>query len=237
MTRESFGRASPGAQAPRPGVKICGITRPEDAVLVTEAGADFMGLILSPGFSRSLTAGEAERVASAGGAKTVGVMVDPEPGWAIETAARVGLDVVQLHGDESPQVAEAIRRGGEWSVWKVFPLEDRHDLEALESFAGVVDGVHLDTRRPDLRPGGGTGQTFRWEGVSDEVRRRMPGLLFIAAGGLDGDNVCEAVDALAPDVVDTSSGVESAPGEKDARRVSTFIQAVHRCAQVRGTSS
>ncbi|NNF26035.1 MAG: phosphoribosylanthranilate isomerase, partial [Gemmatimonadetes bacterium] len=190
-----------------------------------------------PGFARSLTIDQAERVAAAMGSKRVGVMVDPEPAWAVDTAVRLRLDVVQLHGGESPEVADAIRGGGDWSVWKVFPLADRHDLGAVAAFAKAVDGVHVDARRPDLRPGGGTGRTFRWDGVSDEVRRRAPGLLFIAAGGLEPANVCKALHHLGPDVVDASSGVESEPGKKDARRVSHFIQAVHRCAEVQGGRS
>ena len=222
----------PGENGSTPRVKICGITRPEDAALVTRAGADYLGMILSPGFSRSLTFDRAEAVAAAAGSKRVGVMVDPEPDWAIATATRLDLDVVQLHGRESPATAEAVRNGGSWAVWKVFSLMDRHDLDVLATYGESVDGVHLDARRPDQRPGGGSGRTFRWAGVSDVVRRNMPGLLFVVAGGLNPGNVCRAVRALAPDVVDTSSGVESASGKKDGERVSHFIEAVQRCREV-----
>ena len=215
-------------------VKICGLTRPEDASMATAAGADYLGLILSPGFSRSLDLPSADAVVAEAGTRLVGVMVDPDPLWAIGAAARLGLDVVQLHGEEDPDVAAQIRAGGHWSVWKVIPFAGLGDLGRLDAFADAVDGVHVDSKRSDGRGGGGTGRTFEWAGVAEEVRRRMPGYLFVAAGGLNAQNVCRAVQALAPDVVDTSSGVESAPGRKDAALVTAFIRSVRQCSEDSG---
>ncbi|MDH3223699.1 MAG: phosphoribosylanthranilate isomerase [Gemmatimonadota bacterium] len=217
-------------------VKICGVTRPADAALVGGAGADYMGVILSPGFPRSLSLDAAEEVVQATGAKRVGVMVDPEPGWAVEAALRLGLDVVQLHGDESVEDTRIIGAAGAWAVWKVFRVARLDDLRTLGDFAGAVEGVHVDARHRGGKRGGGTGRTFDWAGVGHEVRRRAPTARFIAAGGLTPENVCSAARVLGPDVVDVSSGVEASVGRKDPGRVEAFIRAVAQCTAAPGGS-
>ncbi len=206
-----------------PAVKICGITDPEDGRAAGLAGADYVGAILTEGFRRSVQAPTARRVAEAAGCPLVVVLVDPSPGEAAEIAAAARAAVVQLHGDEPAAVARRIRAAGPWRVWKALRVRVVEDLESgLERYGDAVDGLLVDGWHPNLR--GGAGVRFPWEAIAPVRGAFPPGLHFIAAGGLDPDNVEHAVRTLRPDVVDVSSGVESSPGRKDPGLVRAFIE-------------
>lgn len=203
-------------------VKICGITRTSDAVLAQRAGADYVGAILSPGYGRSVAPEKAATFAAETGLPLVGVTVD-EPLPALAGAARTaGVSVLQLHGSESPERLEAIRAEGAWELWKALRVRTAAEVEeALDLFGSVADGLLLDGWHPEHR--GGSGVRFPWDLV-EPLRPRFPsGLRFVAAGGLQADNVGEAVRRLRPHVVDVSSGVEITVGIKDAGRVRAFI--------------
>lgn len=205
-------------------VKLCGICRPADAALAAEAGADYMGVILSRGFRRSQEAEAAARIyAAAGTVRRAGVFVDAAQATIEDAIAGFGLQVVQLHGAEPPDLARALRRP-ELEVWKALRPRDAAELlAAAEAYAGAADALLLDGAGA-----GGSGARFDWEAVAS-VRDRLPrALRLVVAGGLTPANVAEAVARLRPDVVDVSSGVEAAPGEKSPQAVRAFLAAARR---------
>jgi phosphoribosylanthranilate isomerase len=207
-----------------PLVKICGVCRREDAVLSVEAGAAYIGVILAPGRARSLRLEAAAEVLAGAAAERVGVFVDAAPEEVLATAEQLRLDVVQLHGAESPAVAGLL--GAELSahIWKAIAVRSAADIrEAGDRYAGAVHGLLLDGWS---RHGhGGVGASFDWAAAA-EARAELPRTLrVIVAGGLNPDNVGAVVSLLNPDVVDVSSGVEDELRRKSAARVREFIAA------------
>jgi phosphoribosylanthranilate isomerase len=199
-------------------VKVCGITRLEDARAALDAGADWIGLILSGASPRLIDAPRARAIAAAvDGATVVAVMTSPAPGEALELARRVGATRLQLHrvdpaawpADFPLPVAISVPVAGDGSLTD--PLPPPHQL------------VLLDTA--DRAMAGGTGRTFPWE-AARVVGATRPVLL---AGGLAHDNVADAIRAARPFGVDASSRLESAPGIKDPERVRRFVAAVREC--------
>jgi len=206
-------------------VKVCGLTRTGDAIHAARAGADFLGVVLVPNTPRFQTPEQAKLTLNGIRLPTVVVMADLGRFDAVQAAEIVGADVIQLHGEEPPELVAELRQDGPWEVWKALRLRNASELRVgLARYGPVVDGLVLDGWHPEKR--GGTGVAFSWEEVA-EVRGEVPeGLLLVIAGGLTAENVCEAVVRLRPDVVDVSSGVEERPGIKDQRMVETFIRNV-----------
>ena len=219
--------AGPSSPAGAVRVKICGITRPEDARAAVGAGASYVGAVLSAGFARSLDAARAAELLTdlpaEGGAELVAVLVDESPARAVALARAAGARVLQLHGGEGPAELRSLRAEGPWRLWKAVRVGTAEEvLEALETFGGLADGLLLEGHHAGR--GGGAGAAFPWEAVA-RLRERFPeGVVLIAAGGLTPLNVREAVLALRPDVVDTSSGVEVSPGVKDPAKVIAFAR-------------
>ena len=205
------------------GIKICGITTPQDALAARELGADYLGMILSQGFPRSILPDEAVDIGLVAEAPLVAVLVDESLDEAERVAGLSGASVIQLHGDEDGDYAEELRRRGGWAIWKAVRVRDPEDVtRAVEALGASVDGLLLDAWHPD-RPGG-SGVSFSWEGVR-VVRDRIPhDLKVIAAGGLTPGNVAEAVQALRPDIVDVSSGVELHVRRKNPELVRAFVR-------------
>lgn len=229
-------------RSPAPLVKICGVTRVEDARAALTAGADFVGAILTSGFGRSVEPGHAatylqERPggASDGGPVLVAVLVDPDPDQAVAAARRSGAGIVQLHGEETPEVVRAVAAAGPWKVWKAVRARDADEVaRAVERYGGLVDGLLLDGGRGDQR-GGGLGIAFD-RGAAAALRSGIPpGVRLVLAGGLDPVNVRRAVRRFRPDVVDVSSGVEVRRGQKDPRRVAAFVRAARNAMRGRGS--
>lgn len=206
-------------------VKICGLTRRGDAVHAAQAGADYLGVVSVPDTPRFRTPEEARVILDGIPVPGVLVVADLDPLEVALAAGRAGVGTVQLHGDESPETAGRIREEGPWTVWKAVRVGGPAEIEAvLRRFRGAVDGLLLDAWHPEKK--GGTGVSFPW-GEVVAAREAMPaGLRLILAGGLHPGNVVEAMAALAPDVVDVSSGVEERPGIKDPSRVEAFIRRV-----------
>ena len=211
-----------------PAVKICGLTSERDAHIAIEAGADYLGAILSEGFSRSVPPELAARFVTPNGPPLVAVLVDATPKEAAEVARNVGASVIQLHGDELPEDVQLLRQDGPWRLWKAVSVRSADDIErALDRYGSIVNGLLLEGWHSGR--GGGVGATFSWDLVSG-MRASLPaGLTFIAAGGLVPDNVRDAVASLGPDVVDVSSGGESQRGVKDAEKVRAFIRNAQAC--------
>jgi len=204
-------------------VKICGLTRQRDAKVAVDAGADFLGVVLVPGTARAISVSEAKSVLSGLSARRVAVMVNPSLEKAVEDADALEADVIQLHGEESPEFVGELRSRGPWEIWKALRVRGVEGLhEGLVAFEPLVDGILLDGWHPIER--GGSGTPFSWEEVAG-IREYFPrGLRLIAAGGLSPENVEEAILRLAPHVVDVSSGVEDQPRIKDPAKIAAFIR-------------
>lgn len=213
-----------------PAVKVCGLTRLRDAEVAVEAGAAYLGAILAPGYRRSVTASEAGVIFRSFQALAVGVFVDSDGDALRSAAGSAGLRVVQLHGEETPEVADAVRSAG-YEVWKAVRVRGADDVDAaLRRYAGSVDALLLDGYDPSAA--GGTGTRFDWSAVAARLGALPDGLRLVAAGGLRPDNVAEAARTLRPHAVDVSSGVESAPGIKDPAAVRAFVRAVRDLSSI-----
>ncbi len=215
--------AEPGGEA-RLRIKVCGLTRPDDARAVADAGADYVGAVLVPGSPRTISAREARAIGRAAGLPLVLVVAGEDPEETVRAARESAAAVVQLHGDEVPEVVDQVRSGGPWKVWVAARVRDLRSVESrITLLGGLADGLLLDGWDPERL--GGTGNPFLWGNFTD-IRSRMPhGMELIVAGGLRPENVGEAVETLSPDIVDVSSGVESIPGRKDPARVREFVRA------------
>jgi phosphoribosylanthranilate isomerase len=197
--------------------KVCGITNPGDARAAADAGADAIGLIFAES-PRKVTLEEARKV-SVGLPENilkVGVFVDAEPGEVLEIAREVGLDLAQLHGDETPETVAAIRNAG-LPVMKALRVRNMEALGALERYE--ADLFMLDAWSARAR--GGTGETFDW-GLAKSVKGRGN---IVVSGGLTPENVREAVEFFEPYGVDASSSLEERPGKKSGERVRRFVRA------------
>jgi phosphoribosylanthranilate isomerase len=201
-------------------VKICGVTRLEDAVLAAELGAWAVGMVFAPSSRRRVSVTEAEAIGAAlrRRVELAGVFVNEPLERVDELAERIGLTLVQLHGDEGPAFcAEVARRTGA-RVIKAASVAGTFTIRDLERF-------HTDFHLLD-GPAGGSGAAFDWS-LAAVRRSKVP---LIVAGGLDADRVGEAIASLHPYAVDVASGVESAPGIKDPERLRAFIDAAHGVA-------
>lgn len=211
-------------------VKVCGLMRHDDAAAAARAGARWLGVILAPGFKRSVTPDEARVIFGSLPARRVGVFVDADEPLLCSAAKAAGVDVLQLHGDEPPGLAARLRERG-WEVWKAVRAKDADDFSAaVARYAGAVDALLVDGYTPHTH--GGAGVSFPWEAVAERLGELPPGVRLIAAGGLRPDNVAEAVRILRPHAVDVSSGVEAAPGRKDPQAVRDFVRAVQSSAPI-----
>ncbi len=191
-------------------IKICGITRPGDAEAAVAAGADLLGFVFRPGTPRMLVPDTAGWIREIRGAETVGVFLDAPLSEVLQVRAQLGLDWVQLHGDEPDSFLEVL--GGR--------VIRRVRVEGGIEWGRVAE---LSERcLPLFDPGAGDGRAWAWERLAE-----APGdLRFGLAGGLTPENVADAVRISRPYLVDVSSGVEAAPGVKDHRKIRRFIAAV-----------
>jgi phosphoribosylanthranilate isomerase len=200
-------------------VKICGITNWSDARRAVEAGADFLGFNFYRESSRYIAPAAARRIVQRlpAGVAAVGVFVnEPEP-VMLAIARRVGLDYLQLHGDETPGVVSRMRRS--FRVIKAIRVRETFRVAQLANFKRA-SSILLDGFDSHLR--GGTGKSFNWRLAKSAGRGRK---IFLA-GGLTPENAAEAVSAARPFAIDVCSGVESQPGKKDAARMRALVAAV-----------
>jgi phosphoribosylanthranilate isomerase len=211
-------------------IKFCGITTLEDADVAVEAGAWALGMILWRGSRRRCRIEDAVRIAGAHRRRTqiVGVFVNPTLDQVIAAADEIGLTMLQLHGDEGPAFcAEAARRTG-CKVIKAARVRSRADIQALAPFH--TDFHLLDSFVADVP--GGTGETFSWE-LARAHRGPIPVIL---SGGLNADNVADAIRTVRPYAVDVASATESAPGVKDHAKLRAFAAAVAQAQLATGAA-
>lgn len=195
-------------------IKICGITRLDDALHAVRSGADALGFVFHEASPRYIFPEQAASIIRAlpPFVQAVGLFVNADSEFVNATSDQCRLDIVQLHGDEQPEYCDLIKR----RVIKVFRVKEITSIEPIRNYR--VAGILLDAFSP--RAYGGTGLTFNWE-IALAAGKYGPVIL---AGGLTPENVRQAVEKVAPYGVDVSSGVETAPGRKDPEKVREFIR-------------
>jgi phosphoribosylanthranilate isomerase len=205
-------------------VKICGITDSADIPAALLAGANYLGFVFFPKSPRNLAISEAGYLASSvpEGIVRVALTVDAGDAELDAIVARVPLDMLQLHGRESPERVAAVRERYRLPVMKAVGITGESDLARLDSYGAVADRLLVDARPPEgaSRPGGNA-VAFDWRLIAG---RSWP-VPWMLAGGLTPENVGEAIRLTGARAVDVSSGVESAPGVKDGAAIAAFVEA------------
>jgi len=205
-------------------IKICGLKTPEALDVALESGADLVGFVFFAPSPRNLGLEAARmlgtRVQGRAGKVALTVNANDETLHGIVTALKP--DMLQLHGTETPERVAVVRSRFGLPVMKALPIAERGDLSPIHLYAKVADWLIFDARAPqDATRPGGLGKPFDWtllQGINT-------GIPFMLSGGLDADNVAEAIAVTRAPGVDVSSGVERAPGEKDPDKIRTFIRA------------
>jgi phosphoribosylanthranilate isomerase len=211
-------------------VKICGLRTEAALAVALDGGADYVGLVFFPPSPRSLSPDAARPLAAItrGRAEIVALMVDPDDALIDAVVAAVDPDLLQLHGEESPERVAKVRRRWAKPVMKAIKVETARDAEAALAYRSVADLILFDARAPKGSPlPGGNGAPFDWRGlaaVKDQVA-------YMLSGGLTPDNVAAAVRATGAGIVDVSSGVEVRPGEKDPELIRRFLRAAKAANQ------
>jgi len=209
-------------------VKICGLSTPETVDAAIAAGADMIGLVFFPKSPRNVSLEQAAALAARarGRARVVALVVDADDAALQNIAAKVGPDLIQAHGAESPaRVAEIARLTGK-PVIKAIRVKDEADIGAAADFSAVASLILYDAKAPETLGNalpGGNGHAFDWGLLEGEKRPA-----FMLAGGLTPENVAEAIRVTGAPIVDVSSGVESAPGIKDISLIRKFVEAAKR---------
>ena len=196
-------------------VKICGITNLDDALAAVEYGADALGFVFFTGSPRYVSHEKVGAIIKKlpSFTTTVGVFVDERIEQIERMIGLTGIDIVQFHGNEPPEMCNISRR-----IIKAIRVKSLESLDALKNYRDMVSAFLLDTFMPDIF--GGTGQIFNWDIAVDAKQLGK----IILAGGLTPDNIAEAVRHVRPYGVDVSSGVESEKGKKDHKKMKLFIE-------------
>ncbi len=206
-----------------PAIKICGISTAATLDAAIAAHADHVGFVFYPPSPRHLSFRNAAALAERAGDRIgrVGLFVDADEGTIGEAVAAARLDAIQLHGRETPVQAARLRARLGLPVWKALPVATRDDLRGMADYSGAADLILFDAKTPKGALPGGMGLVFDWTLLSGYRGSVAWGL----AGGLSAANVAEAVRVTGAPLVDTSSGVESAPGVKDVDKIAAFCKA------------
>ena len=197
--------------------KICGITRVEDALVAAQAGVDAIGLVFYAKSPRAVTVAQAGQIIAAlpPFVSTVGLFVNASREEVEAVLAKLPLDILQFHGDETPADCEGFAR----PYYRALRMQPGVDIAQLSAQYASAQGVLLDAWVPGLH--GGTGERFDWDRIPQHLAKPL-----ILAGGLNADNVTQAIEQVQPWAVDISGGVESSPGIKDADKMRKFLYAV-----------
>ena len=197
--------------------KICGITRVEDALVAAQAGVDAIGLVFYAKSPRAVTVAQAGQIIAAlpPFVSTVGLFVNASREEVEAVLAKLPLDILQFHGDETPADCEGFAR----PYYRALRMQPGVDIAQLSAQYASAQGVLLDAWVPGLH--GGTGERFDWDRIPQHLAKPL-----ILAGGLNADNVTQAIEQVQPWAVDVSGGVESSPVIKDADKMRKFLYAV-----------
>lgn len=205
-------------------IKICGLSTPDTLEAAIKARADYAGFVFFPPSPRNVSPRDAAALSARaeGRIARVGLFVDATDEAVAEALAAARLDALQLHGAETPERAAQLRARFGLPVWKALSVASATDVARASAYAGAADLVLFDAKTPKGGLPGGMGLSFDWSLVANWKGPLAWGL----AGGLTPENVAEAVRLTRTPLVDTSSGVESAPGAKDANLIAAFCSAV-----------
>ncbi len=215
-------------------VKICGLSTPEALDVALDAGADMVGFVFFPPSPRHLAFDTARALGKRvrGRALKVALTVDADDAFLESVVEALAPDLLQLHGKEPPARVAALKKRFGLPVMKASAVAARGDLAVIADYSGVADRLLFDARAPReaTRPGG-LGKSFDWH----LLENIDPGVPFMLSGGLDADNVPEALRITRAPGVDVSSGVEHAPGVKDPDKIRAFVRAAREAAERLGT--
>lgn len=211
-------------------VKICGLTTPDDARAAALEGAAYGGMVFYAKSPRYISVKAGAEIAAAAqgvgaGLRMVGLFVSPDNALVESAAKYANIDMLQLHGEESPARVAEIRRIARKPVMKAVRIAGPGDIAQIAAYERIADWILCDAKVDGAY--GGTGQAFDWQLLKD-YKFTKPWML---AGGLTAENVGAAIAALKPAVVDVSSGVETAPGQKDACKIRAFVDSVRHADQ------
>jgi phosphoribosylanthranilate isomerase len=212
-----------GLAMPAPAIKICGINTSAALDATLAARADYAGLVFFPRSPRNVTVHDAAALGArnAARARLVGLFVDADDALIAQAVAAARLDVLQLHGQESPERAAQLKAQFGLPVWKALSIAAPADVAAASRYHGAADLLLFDAKAPKgAALPGGLGLVFDWALLKAYRGATAWGL----AGGLGPDNVAQAVRQTGAELVDVSSGVESAPGVKDESRIQAFCR-------------
>ncbi|MGL4574732.1 MAG: phosphoribosylanthranilate isomerase [Burkholderiaceae bacterium] len=208
-------------------IKICGLTREQDVACAVAAGADALGFVFYANSPRYVTAERARALISAVPAfvTKVGLFVNAPLDEVVRTVQTAGIDLIQFHGDESPEFCEAVSKAAGRPFVRAFSVGPQTTGQALLNSVSSYPAASawmFDTASAGY---GGSGKTFEWS-VLDQVVSNASARPLVLSGGLSAQNVAEAIRQVRPFAVDVSSGVESAKGIKDAQKIAEFVAAV-----------
>ena len=209
------------------GVKICGLTTAETLDAALDGGAAFVGAVIFPKSPRHIEPAAAATLfeRARGRAKVVAVVVNPDDALLAEIASTLKPDLIQLHGSETPERGEEVRRLTGAGIIKALAIRTPEDFAPVAAWAPIADHLMFDAKPVEgsVLPGG-VGARFDWSLIAGRTFERP----WFLAGGLEPENVAEAVRISGAPLVDVSSGVESAPGVKDRGRIAAFLEAARR---------
>lgn len=208
----------------KPAIKICGLNTPDALDATVKARADFVGFVFFPPSPRNVALADAAALGARANGQVglVGLFVDADDAAIAEAVTAARLDALQLHGQETPERAAQIKVRFGLPVWKALAIASKADVERAGAYTGAADRILFDAKTPKgAALPGGMGLSFDWTLVA----RRTGPVPWGLAGGLTPENVTEAVRLTGAPMVDTSSGVESAPGIKDVDRIVAFCAA------------
>ena len=207
----------------QPKIKICGISTAESLDAVIRARSEYVGFVFFPPSPRNVSMAQAALLGarSAHRISRVGLFVDADDALIAEAIAAAGLDAVQLHGEENPERVALVKARFGLPVWKAIAVAKPGDIDRAAGYVGAADLTLFDAKTPKGTLPGGMGLSFDWSLLSSWKNRAAWGL----AGGLTAGNVAEAARFTGAPLVDTSSGVECAPGIKDMDKIAAFCKA------------
>jgi phosphoribosylanthranilate isomerase len=217
-------------------IKICGLRTPDALDVALHAGADMVGFVFFPPSPRHVDFATARELGARvrGRALKVALSVDADDAWLAASIEALSPNLLQLHGNETPKRVLAVKARFRLPVMKAIAVESRDDLACVPKFAEVADRLIFDARAPrDATRPGGLGKSFEWR-LMKNLDPRVP---FMLSGGLNPDNVAEAIGMTRAGGVDVSSGVERSPGNKDPDLIRGFIRAARRAVDGKRASS
>lgn len=212
------------AEKSHPRIKICGIKDHVNLQAACDAGADFIGFVFYPPSPRDIAPVQAADLIRQikTGIKAVGLFVDPSDADLDTVLEKTPLDMIQLHGAETPARVQEIKQRAGLKIIKAIPVRNAQDVQAAYAYEDRADWLLFDAKPVGETLPGGTGKRFDWSYVKDKNFKKP----WMLSGGLDENTVKQALNMLVPDAVDVSSGVESQRGQKDPQKITNFIKAV-----------